>query len=115
MITRHQPGGHIMNVKCSDGKLKGIVVSLINNYNDLFSFEQLMSDLCYTLDSKDCFVKEPNTIYKGGYKLSQIDSDKIQKMVWEMIWDRQLMLDLYNDEYRYSSDRVSFRLIKVKQ
>lgn len=114
MITKFQSGGHTINVKCSDEQLKEILVSLINNYSDLFSFKQLINDLCYTLDEADYFEKEPNTVYEGGYKLSQINSDKVQKMVWEMIWDRRLMLDLYNDECRYSSDRVSFRLIKVK-
>lgn len=102
-------------MKCSDEELGKLTITLIEDYGDLFTFNQLISDLCLLLDRADCFEKEPRTLYEGGYRLSQPDSDKVQKIVWEMMWNRQLMLDLYNDEYRYSPDKVSFRLIKVKK
>jgi len=104
-----------VGIKCSIEELQGIVESVIENkMSDLFSFRQLSDRMCVVLNEKDMLNKEPDTRYEGGYELSSLDIDLVQKIVWGMIWDRKLMLDLYNDEYRYTSDRTSARLIKVK-
>ena len=104
-----------LGVKCSPEELQKVVESVIENkMNDLFSFNNLVERVYAQLDELYLFEKEPNTIYEGGYKLSILDIDLVQKTVWNMIWDRKLMLDLHNDKYRYTPDRTSMRLIKVK-
>ncbi len=105
----------MLGVKCNDEELQTVVESIIDNrVGDLFSFKELVDLVCAELDKLDHLNKQPDTRYDGGVKLNYIDIDKIQKIVWVLIWDRKLMLDLYNDEYRYSPDRTSSRLIKVK-
>ncbi|MFI3258462.1 MAG: hypothetical protein R3Y16_00015 [Rikenellaceae bacterium] len=105
----------MLGVKCSDEELQAVVESIIENrVGDLFSFKQLVDLVCTELDKLNHLNKQANTRYEGGVKLNHIDIDKIQKIVWTLIWDRKLMLDLYNDEYRYTPDRTSMRLIKMK-
>lgn len=114
MITRFQSGGHIMDIKCNDSELKEIVLSCIDSYENIFSFKQLCDIVCQKLDKDDLLIKEKNTVYQGGFKLAFAVTDKIQLFVWEQIWDRKIIIDLLNDEYRYTPDRNSVRLIKLK-
>ena len=114
MITRTEHGKQFLNVKCSDDELKEIVISCIANYDGVFSFKQLCETVCKKLDEQDFLEKEKNTEYRGGVGLQQSMTDKIQQYTWEQIWDKKLMIDLLNDEYRYTPDRTSIRLIKLK-
>ncbi len=114
MITRYQPGGHMLGIKCTDEELKEIVLGAIGKYESIFSFKQLVADICSEIASRELFQMDHGIRYEGGFRLSPIDADKVHTIVWDMIWDRKLMLDLYNDEHRYTSDRSSARLIKVK-
>ena len=114
MITKFQPEGHIMDIKCNDDKLKEIVLSCIGSYENIFSLKQLCNSVCHKLEKDDLLNKEKNVEYQGGFKLGFSVTDKIQQFVWEQIWDRKIMVDLLNDEYRYTPDKNSIRLIKVK-
>ena len=114
MTIKIQPGGHIMNIKCNDNELKEVVLSCMDSFEDIFSFKQLCDTICHKLDENGWLEKEEHVEYQGGFKLSPTVTDKIQQFTWEQIWNKKLMIDLLNDEYRYTPDRSSIRLLKVK-
>jgi len=112
-ITRYQPGGHLLKVNCDDFKFKEIALYILDGYERMFTFKQLSEDVCRELDAKNNFDKDQDVIYEGGFKLNQNDSDRLQKIVWELIWEHKLMIDLLNDSYDYTPDRESVRLLKT--
>jgi hypothetical protein len=73
----------------------------------------IIKDVCKKLDTLNLFEKEKNTVYEGGIKLSIADSDKLQSIVWNQIWEHHLVMDLLNDPYDYTQDRETIRLIKT--
>lgn len=112
-FTRTQTGECSLSLTCDDLQFKEIVLSIIHDYERIFSFRQLSKDVCRKLDTLNFFEKEKNTVYEGGIKLRPADSDKLQSIVWNQIWEHHLMIDLLNDPYDYTSDRESIRLIQT--
>jgi hypothetical protein len=113
-ITRTELGKQVMNVKCDNEQMKEITLLCVNDFESMFSFKQLCNAVLLKLDKEDLLQKKENVVYQGGFELSSDTTDKIQQFIWEQIWDKKLMIDLLNDEYRYSPDRTSARLIKLK-
>lgn len=112
MMTRTCMSKENLALNCTDEQLKEIVENVINDLSDIFSFKELLRVVCNKLQENRFFDMRPNVEYKGGIGLLPIDSDKVQRIVWNMIWDRRLMIDLYNDEYRCAETR-SLRLMKI--
>jgi hypothetical protein len=98
---------------CDDLKFKEIVLSIFRDYERIFTFRKLSKDVCKKLDTLNLFEKEKNTEYEGGIKLGIADSDKLQSIVWNQIWEHHLVIDLLNDPYDYTQDQESIRLIKT--
>ncbi len=114
MITRYQPGGHTLGLKCTAEELNMIVLDTIGKYERKFSFKQLLDAICHEVAKRELFQTENGVRYEDGYRLSPIDIDKVNKIVWDMIWDRKLMLELCNGDDGYTTSITSARLIKVK-
>ncbi len=112
---RYQPGGHLLKVNCNYSQFKEVVLCIIDGYERLFTFKQLSNDVCRVLDNRNYFDKERDVIYEGGFKLNRDDSDMLQIIVWEQIWEHKFIIDLLNDNCDYSIDRESVRLLKVKR
>ena len=63
-------------------------------------------------EEDNLFIKEPNTNYQNELKLEEKAIKAILYLVWEMIWNKQLMIYLYRDDYRLTREG-EFTLIKV--
>ena len=114
-ITRCQSGGHSLKVNCNYFQIKEVALFVIDGYERLFTFKQLSDDVCQKLDERKCFDKEMGVICNGVFKFNRENSDTLQMIVWEQIWEHRLIIDLLNDSCDYSIDRESVRLLKVKR
>jgi predicted ATPase len=103
---------------------------IINNYKSIRELQLPLSRLNILIGSNGVgksnfisFFELTKAIYeqrlgnyikdKGGIKLSIADSDKLQSIVWNQIWEHHLVIDLLKNPYDYTQDRDSIRLIKT--
>ena len=111
-ITKWQSGGFRLPLNCDNDKIREIVSTLIKEKNDCFTFNELCVSFARKAEEDSLFIKEPNTIYQGELKLDGNTINVILSLVWEMIWNKRLIIDLYRDEYR-STREGEYTLIKV--
>lgn len=98
MITKY--GSHRLSLTCNKDKVKQIVNGLISQFDDTFSFTQLCSAVLIKAEEENLLNKEPGTQYQGSIELSLNDLDSINLIVWEMIWEKQIVIALYKNPYR---------------
>lgn len=106
MHTIFDPNGFQFDIKCGETELKEYTLKLISNYDIGFTFNQLCSNLANVLDTKDLFKKELNTRYEGELLLNNKARMVIQRYIWELIWDKKLMIDLYVSKYRQNDHNI---------
>lgn len=111
-ITKWQPDGFRLPLNCDNDKIREIASALIEEKDYCFTFNELCVLFARKAEEYDLFIKEPNTIYKGELKLDGNTINVILSLVWEMIWNKRLIIDLYRDDYR-STREGEFTLIKV--
>lgn len=111
-ITKCQSGGFRLPLNCDNYKVREIALDLIKNKDYCFTFNELCVSFARKAEEYDLFIKEPNTIYQDELKLDGKTISVILSLVWEMIWNKLLMIDLYRDDYR-STREGEFSLIKV--
>lgn len=111
-ITKWQSGGFRLPLNCDNDKIREIVSTLIKEKNDCFTFNELCVSFARKAEEYNLFIKEPNTIYQDELKLEGEAIKTILHLVWEMIWNKKLMIDLYRDEYR-STREGEYTLIKI--
>ncbi len=113
-ITKWQQGGFRLPLKCDNGKIREIASILIEEKDGCFTFNELCVSFARKAEEYNLFMKEPNTIYQDELKLEGEVIKTILLLVWEMIWNKKLMIDLYRDEYR-STREGEYTLVKVTQ
>lgn len=100
-------GATFLPLKCSELELKNIVYNSIDKLDESFSFKQLCSQIKSDAEAENLFEKENNTEY-SSILLNYRDRKTIQLVIWEMIWNRKLMIDLSIDENRSSFNDYYF-------
>ena len=106
-MTRIIIGTSYLPVKCKQEDLQEIVNHVIDECEDHFSFNDLLNQI----KTKVEFEKEPNIEY-GTIDFNGMDIDFINRITWEQIWDKKLMIDLtVKKPYR---DPEIFHFIKIK-
>ncbi len=103
-----------LELNCTKEEIKSLTKEIVHKLNGRFSFSQLVKVFTLVADERGLFDKSPNTIYQGGFEPSKQNIETINLAVWEMIWDRQLVIALYEDS-NISSNLGSTALINVKQ
>lgn len=111
-ITKWQPGGFRLPLNCDNDKIREIASTIIEEKDYCFTFNELCMSFARKAEEDNLFIKEPNTNYQNELKLDGEAIKTILYLVWEMIWNKQLMIDLYRDDYR-STREGEFTLIKV--
>lgn len=111
-LTRYQSDGFRLPLNCDNDKIREIASTLIEEKDSYFTFNELCVYFAQKAEEYDLFIKEPNTIYQGELKLEGNAINVILSLVWEMIWNKRLIIDLYRDEYR-STREGEYTLIKV--
>lgn len=110
MITKFGP--HRLALTCDKKKAEQIVDDMIAQFEDTFTFMELCNSVRLKANEEGLLDKEPNTRYEGEIELSFNEIEKINLIVWKMIWERQLMILLYKNPYGPLNDG-DFRFKKV--
>lgn len=98
MIIKY--GTHKLALTCDKNKVKQIVNALVSQFDDTFTFTQLSAAVLLKAEEENLLKKEPNTQYVGQIELSFYDLDLINLIVWEMIWEKEVVIVLYKNPYR---------------
>lgn len=106
-ITKTIFGTTYLPLKCKTEDLRKIINQSIDECEDNFSF----INLCNQIKPKVEFEKEFNTEY-SAIDFNGLDLDFINGVIWEQIWDKELMIDLTNR--RPFRDHEIFHFIKIK-
>jgi hypothetical protein len=87
--TRTISRDQLLPLTCTREGFQIIILSEIEQSNNHFSFEELISGI----KSKCDFKIEHNVNYLGTIDFLKTDFDFINKIIWEQIWDKKLMID----------------------
>lgn len=97
-----------LSLKCDESQVEEIVSQIIDTYNSVFTFRQLCKRVTDKVDELDLFCKQPNTNYQE-IALDKNTTLLIHNFVWKKIWDRELVIDLINDEYESTEKCIKLR------
>lgn len=109
--TTYKFGATQLPLKYEDEDLNKLIEIYMSD-NGEFSFTQLCNYVLSTADQQDMLKKEPNTSY-SQILLTRNDIIRICKILWEHIWNKQL-IQLFNnphDMYRNNGETY-FAVIK---
>ena len=102
--TTYKFGASQLPLKYKDEDLDKLIEVYMSDKGE-FSFTQLCNYVLSTADQQDMLEKEPNTSYSQILLTSQ-DNVRICRILWEHIWNKELM-QLFNnprDMYRNNGD-----------
>ncbi len=92
-------------------KIKQVLINVISVMGEHFRMGQLIDDFIKRADEQNLFIKEEDTIY-SKIKLDNKGTLLINKLIWELIWEKELIINLINNDYMFDSRQ--FNLIKNK-
>lgn len=98
-------------LKIDGDEMKKCLDELIEQFGNSFSFHQLYDSFKYNAINNDWFKKEPYTQY-FNIELTKEDARKISAHLWNLIWDKKLMIDFNHDKYQ-SNDFNDYMFSKV--
>lgn len=104
--TRTIYGTTYLPLKCKTEDLRKIIYLSIDECENHFSFNDLLNQIIPKVE----FEKEQNTEY-SKIDFNGEDLDFINKVIWEQIWDKVLVIDLTNR--RSIRDQEIFHFIKI--
>jgi len=90
----------------TNAELNNIIEEFINN-NKIFSFNQLCNNILLIADQQGKLKKKPNTSY-SQILLTQHDTIRISKLLWDRIWDKRLILIFNNFQDTYHNGNETF-------
>lgn len=102
--TTYKFGATQLSLKYEDEGLNRLIESYMCE-NGEFSFTQLCNYVLSTADQQNMLSKEPNTSY-SQILLTQYDTIRICRILWEYIWDKKLiqLFNNHHDMYRNNGD-----------
>nr|WP_321377904.1 hypothetical protein [uncultured Bacteroides sp.] len=104
-------GKTVLPLNCDKDKINELIDLIIFSFGDSFSFKSLCQDFKGKAEQENLFKKEANTEY-SNIELNSEAIISINKIIWDKIWNKELIIDLYADTYhQYPND---FVLIKMK-
>jgi len=105
-------GGRV-GLKCSDDILKELINSFVKERNASFTFNDLYHHLKSKAKANDYLKKESNVVYRS-FEFSGDVIESMSKMLWDLIWEKKLMIDFSTGStYGMQSDK-DFRFIPVQ-
>lgn len=108
MTTTHNSSTQLPLVDDKE-RIKQELLDVISEMRDHFDVNQLINAFIRKAEEHDLFEKEDYTNY-NGIILNNHDTLLINKLIWELIWDKKLIINLINNDYMFNSRE--FNLIK---
>lgn len=103
-ISKTIYGEQYLPIACTTVDFKNLILSEIEQSENHFSSHDLIARI-----SRQCdFQKEPNVTYAGSIGFLGNDLDIINRIIWELIWDKKLMIDFINNRQNHSSEIFYF-------
>lgn len=96
-------------LKCNDNDLRSLVEDFIEKSDFDFTFNSMCQYIVGLAKQKNLFDKETNVEY-GEIELNGIDLKRINLLIWDMIWDRKIIIDFSKDSYQDIND---YRFMKM--
>lgn len=97
-------GEQYLQIACTTEDFKNLILSEIEQSEAHFSSPDLIARISRKCD----FQKEPNATYAGSIGFLGKDLDYINRIVWELIWDKKLMIDFTNNRQNRNSEIFYF-------
>lgn len=88
-------------------ELKNMINKYVENSDGSFSYNGLCNHIKVTALQQDRFRKEKNTEYHG-ITLTGSDETIISKILWEMIWAKELFINFSRNPYLVSSSNDTY-------
>lgn len=105
-ITKYEPSGFQLEIMCDDTKIKEYTLEIISKFECRFTFNQICESLSYILNQENIFKKEPNTKYEGDLLINYKVRMMLMQYIWELIWEKKLMIDLYTPKHSLSAKNI---------
>lgn len=99
-ISRTVNGEQYLPIECTTEEFKSLILSEIEQSENHFYFR----DLVARINDKCKFKKEPNVTYSGSINFLETERDIINRIIWEQIWDKKLMIDFTNNRQNCNSE-----------
>lgn|SRR5690554_3087073 len=97
MYSRRTMSRGDLPLKCNDDELRLIVEKYIEQSDYDFTFNGLIHYIKQKAMQMDLFEKEDNVEYIV-IELNRIDIKRINLLIWDMIWDRKIIIDFSKDK-----------------
>lgn len=103
-FTRKIYGKTALNMNYSDEELKDLI-NIYFNEDGYYSYKSLCAYILNKAKENNKLDKEPNTEY-SDIEISLFDADRITKILWNKIWNKEIYIDFYDNPYtsRYNND-----------
>lgn len=103
-VTKTIYGEQYLPIECTTEDFKNLILSEIEQSENHFSSHDLIARISRKWD----FQKEPNVTYVGSIGFLGNDLDFINRIIWEQIWDKKLMIDITNNRQIRNSEIFYF-------
>ena len=107
--TTYKFGASKLALKYENDDLNKLIETFMNN-NGEFSFTQLCNYILSIADQQNMLKKEPNTSY-SQILLTQLDTIRICRILWEHIWNKKLIQLFNNSHAMYHNNGDTFFVV----
>lgn len=111
-IRKQIIGTSSLALMCDKKVFEGIIKGYIDNTEGSFSFRELYNYVKNIAEKNNYFDKEENTEY-SQIELLNCDIQIINRVIWEKIWKKELIIDFYRNTFSTYPDEFYF--IKIKE
>ena len=107
--TTYIYGPSQLSLKYEDDKLNDLIGKYISD-NGEFSYSQLCNHILSLADKENMLDKQPYTSY-SQITLTYNDIIRINKYLWERIWDKEIMILFTNSLDMYHRDGETYFIV----
>lgn len=103
-------GNSMLDLKYTDSELHDIIISFFKQ-KPKASYLMLCNFIVALSDKNNMFVKGEDTIY-SNCELSEKEHDRINVLLWEMIWDKKLLINFRTPKYGIHHNNDTYFIYK---
>ena len=103
----HEP----LFLQYTDAEILSVIHDYMNSVEDnRFSYLQLCGYIMKTASNDNKLDQKPDTIYLNP-SLSPYEYSRISRLIWQLVWNREICIDFYDNPYQGKKVGDTFFLI----